>query len=104
MYVCMYVCIRMYVCMYTYVCMYVCMYVYLCIYVCILMYICIIYIQNQPRMEYSAVYRRERPAQYQPECRARRVTKVDIGRPRAAIYGRVRPPRLVVYLLYLESI
>ena len=61
-------------------------------------------IQNQTRMSYSAVYRRERPAQYQPECRARRATRrLILGWPRASIHGRVRHPRLVVYLLYLRS-
>ena len=43
-------------------------------------------IQNQPRMAYEAVYRREQPAQYQPECRARRAARrLILGWPRASI-------------------
>ena len=61
------------------------------------------YIQNQPRMAYEAVYRREPAARYQPESWARRAARRLIsGCPRAAIHGRVRHPRLVVYLLYLR--
>ena len=44
------------------------------------------HIQNQPRMEYSAVYRREQPAQYQPECRARRAARRLILGDRARRY------------------
>ena len=65
----------------------------------------VIHIQNQTRMSYEAVYRCERPAQYQPECRARRAARrLILGWPRASIYGRVRHPRLVVYLLYLRAL
>ena len=61
------------------------------------------YIQNQPRMTYEAVYRREPAARYQPECRARRAARRLIsGCRRASMHGRVRHPRLVVYLLYLR--
>ena len=46
-----------------------------------------VYIQNQPGMEYKAKYRRERPAQYQPECRAcRAARRLILGWPRAWIF------------------
>ena len=44
-------------------------------------------IQNQPRIAYEAVYRSEWPAQYQPECRARRAARrLILGWPRASIH------------------
>ena len=46
-----------------------------------------IYIQNQTRMSYKAVYRHEQPAQYQPECRAHRAARrLILGWLRASIH------------------
>ena len=69
-----------------------------------LLYLSVIHIQNQPRMAYEAMYRRERPAQYQPESWARSAARrLILGGSERRDTARVRHSRLVVYLLYLQA-
>ena len=52
-------------------------------------------------MEYSAVYRRSRPAQYQPWCGPTGpALRLILGWPLASIHGLVRHPWLVLYIYF----
>ena len=65
----------------------------------------VVNIQNQPRMAYEALYRREWPDQYQPECRARRAARrLILVWPRASIHGPSRPSEVGCVFIIPSSI
>ena len=56
-------------------------------------------------MAYEAVYRRERPDQYQPECRARRAARrLILVWPQASIQGPSRPSEVGCVFIIPSSI